>query len=58
MRGIPALIILALIVLSVLMTTVGWANRSDVGPIPVIIGVLWGVFALAAIAGRMRPAAK
>ena len=40
MRGIPALIILALIVLSVLMTTVGWANRSDVGPVPVIIGAL------------------
>ncbi len=58
MRGIPAPIILVLIVLSVLMTTVGYANRSDVGPIPVVIGVLWGLFALAAIAGRLRPAAK
>ena len=58
MRGIPALMILALIALSVLMTTVGWANHKDAGPVPVIVGVIWGLVALAAIAGRARPAAK
>jgi hypothetical protein len=58
MRGIPALMILALIVLSVLMITVGWANRNDVGYIPVIIGVIWGVFSLACIAGRAAPSSS
>jgi hypothetical protein len=58
MRGIPALMILALVVLSVLLITVGWANHNDAGPLPVIVGVLWGLFALAAIIGRAAPSSK
>lgn len=58
MRGLPFLMILALIVLSVLMITVGWANHIDSGLVPVIVGCLWGVFVLAAIVGRLLPDSK
>ena len=58
MRGLPALMILALIVLSVLMITVGWWKHNDAGYLPFIIGILWGLFALAAIIGRLRPTAR
>ena len=42
MRGLPALMILALIVLSVLMISVGWWKHNDAGYLPFIIGILWG----------------
>jgi hypothetical protein len=58
MRGIPAPIILVLLALSVLMISVGWANHSDVGPIPVIVGVIWALITLGALAGRLRPASR
>lgn len=58
MRGLPALMILALIVLSVLMISVGWWKHNDAGYLPFILGILWGLFALAAIIGRLRPAAR
>jgi len=50
--------ILALIALSVLMISVGWWKHNDAGYLPFIIGILWGLFALAAIIGRLRPAAR
>jgi len=58
MRGLPALMILALIALSVLMITVGWSNHNDAGYIPLIVGILWALFALGAILGRLRPASR
>lgn len=58
MRGLPALMILALIVLSVLLITVGWSNHSDAGYFPLAIGILWALFALGAIIGRLRPASR
>ena len=58
MRGLPALMILALIALSVLMITVGWWKHNDAGYLPFAIGILWGLFALAAIIGRLRPAER
>ncbi len=58
MRGLPALMILALIALSVLMITVGWSNHNDAGYFPFIIGILWALFALGAIIGRARPASR
>jgi hypothetical protein len=58
MRGLPALMILALILLSVAMITVGWWQHNDAGYLPFIIGILWGLFALAAIIGRLRPAER
>jgi hypothetical protein len=50
--------ILALIALSVLMITVGWSNHNDAGYFPFIIGILWALFALGAIIGRLRPASR
>jgi len=50
--------ILVLIALSVLLITVGWWKHNDAGYLPFIIGIFWGVFALAAIIGRLRPAAR
>lgn len=58
MRGLPALMILALIVLSVLMISVGWWKHNDAGYIPFIVGILWALFSLFAIIGRLRPAER
>ena len=58
MRGLPALMILALIVLSVLMITVGWSNHNDAGYLPLAIGIPWALVVLGAILGRLRPASR
>ena len=58
MRGLPLLMILVLIVLSVAMITVGWWKHTESGYLPFIVGILWGLFAIAAIIGRLRPASR
>jgi hypothetical protein len=58
MRGLPALVILALIVLSGLLIAIGWWKHNDAGYLPFILGILWGLFALGAIIGRLRPTAR
>ncbi len=55
MRGLPALMILALAALSALMISVGWWKHNDSGYLPFIIGIIWAVFTLFAIVGRLRP---
>ena len=55
MRGLPALMILALAALSALLISVGWWKHNDAGYLPFIIGIVWAVFTLFAIVGRLRP---
>ncbi|MFN8109151.1 MAG: hypothetical protein U0Y82_04795 [Thermoleophilia bacterium] len=55
MRGFPGWLILALVVLSGLMLFVGNEELDKVGPVPLILGVLWSLFTLASIAAKARP---
>jgi len=55
MRGLPALMILALAALSALLISVGWWKHNDAGYLPFIIGIVWAAFTLFAIVGRLRP---
>jgi len=58
MRGIPALMILALAILSVLLISVGWWKHDEAGYLPFALGIVWGLFTLGTIAGRLRPASR
>ena len=58
MRGLPALMILTLAALSALMIAVGWWKHNEDGYLPFIVGILWALFTLFAIAGRLRPAER
>jgi hypothetical protein len=55
MRGIPVLMILALAALSALMISVGWVKHSEAGYLPFIIGIVWALFTLGTVIGRLRP---
>ena len=54
MRGLPLWMLGVLGVLAVLLLVVGWEDRQDAGPLPFIMGIVFAVFALAAVGGRVR----
>ncbi|MCA9850443.1 MAG: hypothetical protein H6531_04330 [Actinobacteria bacterium] len=58
MRGLPAWMILTLGVLAAVMLYVGYDERHHVGPFPMILGVLWAVFTLAAAGAKARGGAE
>jgi hypothetical protein len=55
MRGIPVLMILVLAALSALMISVGWIKHDEAGYLPFILGIVWALFTLGTIVGRLRP---
>lgn len=54
MRGLPVWMIGMLAVLTVALLVVGYDERHHVGPFPMILGTLWALFTLAAVAGKAR----
>lgn len=47
MHRIPAWILLVLTALTVTLVIVGWNERHEVGPLPLVLGIMWGLFVLA-----------
>ena len=58
MRGLPAWILAILLGLTALLIVVGWHDRHESGPLPFILGILFALFTLAAIGGRVRGAGE
>jgi hypothetical protein len=56
MKGLPVWMLAALGALSVLLLYLGYEERHEVGPGPLIIGTLWALFTLGAIGGALRGA--
>lgn len=54
MRGLPAWMIAGIAVLSGLLVWVGWMDRHEAGPLPLVMGILFALFTLGAIGGRVR----
>jgi hypothetical protein len=54
MRGLPIWIIALLIGLTTLLIVIGWEDRSEAGYLPFIMGILFALFTLGAIGGRVR----
>lgn len=56
MRGLPVWMLGLLLVLTGLLLVVGWHDRHEAGPLPFIMGILFALFTLAALAAKGRPA--
>ena len=54
MRGLPAWILALMVGLTVVLIIVGWEDRHESGILPFIMGIVFAVFTLAAIGGRLR----
>jgi hypothetical protein len=54
MRGLPAWMIAVLAALTALLLVIGWDERHEAGYLPFIMGVLFALFTLGAIGGRVR----
>lgn len=54
MRGLPAWILAVMVGLTALLLVVGWHDRHEAGPLPFILGIVFALFTLAAIGGRVR----
>ncbi len=54
MRGLPAWMLAGLAVLAALLLFVGWHDREEAGYLPFVMGVIFAVFTLAAVGGRLR----
>lgn len=51
MKQLPMWMIVTMVVLAAAMTWVGWIERHEVGPVPLIVGVIWIAFSLASAGG-------
>ena len=54
MKGLPSWMLAGLLVLTALLLVIGWDDRHEAGYIPFIMGILFALFALAAIGARAR----
>lgn len=54
MRGLPAWMIALLAGLTALLILVGWEDRHEAGYLPFILGIVFALFTLGAIGGRVR----
>ncbi len=54
MKGLPVWILVTLVALTALLLVVGWHDREEAGYLPFIMGILFALFALAAIGGKAR----
>ncbi len=55
MRGLPGWILLIFATMTVLLLTIGWADRHEAGYLPFILGIFWGLFTLASLAAKLAP---
>ena len=54
MRGLPIWMIGLVAILSALLLVIGWHDRDEAGYLPFVMGLIFAVFTLAAIGGRVR----
>jgi hypothetical protein len=54
MRGLPFWMLGLLTILTALLLVIGWDDRDEAGYLPFIMGIIFAVFTLAAIGGRVR----
>ena len=58
MRGLPAWMLGLMIALTVVLIVVGWEDRHESGILPFVMGIIFALFTLAAIGGRLRGASR
>lgn len=54
MRGLPIWMIGLLAVLTALLLVIGWEDRHEAGYLPFAFGIVFALFTLGAIGGRVR----
>ncbi|HEX2503481.1 MAG TPA: hypothetical protein VHK00_06030 [Miltoncostaeaceae bacterium] len=54
MRGLPVWMLAGLAVLSALLLWIGWDEQHEAGWLPFVMGIVFALFTLAALGGRLR----
>ena len=54
MRGLPFWMLGLLTILTALLLVIGWDDRDEAGYLPFVMGIIFALFTLAAIGGRVR----
>ena len=54
MKGLPTWMLVILVGLTALLVVIGWNDRHEAGPLPFIMGLVFALFTLGAIGGRVR----
>ena len=54
MRGLPFWMIGLLAILAALLLVIGWHDHDEAGYLPFIMGIVFALFTLGAIGGRVR----
>ena len=54
MRGLPFWMIGLVAILSALLLIIGWHDRGEAGYLPFIMGIVFALFTLGAIGGRVQ----
>jgi hypothetical protein len=54
MRGLPFWMIGLVAILSALLLVIGWHDRDEAGYLPFIMGIVFALFTLGAIGGRVQ----
>ncbi|HTI35058.1 MAG TPA: hypothetical protein VL422_15385 [Miltoncostaea sp.] len=54
MRGLPFWMIGLVAILSALLLIIGWHDRDEAGYLPFIMGIVFALFTLGAIGGRVQ----
>jgi hypothetical protein len=54
MRGLPFWMIGLLAILTALLLIIGWEDRHEAGYLPFVMGIIFALFTLGAVGGRVR----
>ena len=54
MRGLPIWMIGLVAILAALLLIIGWDDRGEAGYLPFVMGIIFALFTLGAIGGRVR----
>jgi hypothetical protein len=54
MRGLPFWMLGLLAILTALLLIIGWDDRHEAGYLPFTMGIIFALFTLGAIGGRVR----
>jgi len=54
MRGLPVWMLALLTGLSALLLVIGWHDRHEAGYLPFVLGIVFALFTLAALGGKVR----
>ncbi len=54
MKGLPTWMLALLVALTAMLLAIGWEDRHEAGILPFVMGILFTIFTLAAIGGRVR----